>query len=68
MIWDCAAGQAIIEAAGGVLQTDGTSLICDCKGKLKLDGFIAARTPPLAARLIATLRELETTSAVAAQQ
>ncbi|WP_246798404.1 inositol monophosphatase family protein [Rhizobium leguminosarum] len=68
MIWDCAAGQAIIEAAGGVLQTDGTSLICDCKGKLKLDGFIAARTLPLAARLIATLRELETTSAVAAQQ
>ncbi|MCA2411854.1 3'(2'),5'-bisphosphate nucleotidase CysQ [Rhizobium leguminosarum bv. viciae 248] len=63
-----AAGQAIIEAAGGVLQTDGTSLICDCKGKLKLNGFIAARTPPLAARLIATLRELETTSAVAAQQ
>ncbi|WP_244665945.1 inositol monophosphatase family protein [Rhizobium ruizarguesonis] len=50
MIWDCAAGQAIIEAAGGVvLQTDGTSLICDCKGKLTLDGFIAARTPPLAA-------------------
>ncbi|WSH65140.1 3'(2'),5'-bisphosphate nucleotidase CysQ [Rhizobium ruizarguesonis] len=69
MIWDCAAGQAIIEAAGGVvLQTDGTSLICDCKGKLKLDGFIAARTPQLAARLIATLRELETTSAVATQQ
>ncbi|MGO4118587.1 3'(2'),5'-bisphosphate nucleotidase CysQ family protein [Rhizobium ruizarguesonis] len=69
MIWDCAAGQAIIEAAGGVvLQTDGTSLTCDGKGKLKLDGFIAARTPQLAARLIATLRELETTSAVATQQ
>ncbi|MBY5323777.1 3'(2'),5'-bisphosphate nucleotidase CysQ family protein [Rhizobium leguminosarum] len=63
MIWDCAAGQAIIEAAGGVvLQTDGTSLSCDCKGKLKQNGFIAARTPQLAARLIATMRELETTS------
>ncbi|EJC63608.1 3'(2'),5'-bisphosphate nucleotidase CysQ [Rhizobium sp. 1AS11] len=69
MIWDCAAGQAIIEAAGGVvLQTDGTSLSCNCTGKLKQDGFIAARTPQLAARLIATIRELEITSAVATQQ
>ncbi|MBB4510452.1 3'-phosphoadenosine 5'-phosphosulfate (PAPS) 3'-phosphatase [Rhizobium leguminosarum] len=69
MIWDCAAGQAIIEAVGGVvLQTDGTSLSCNCTGKLKQDGFIAARTPQLAARLIATIRELEITSAVATQQ
>lgn len=69
MIWDCAAGQAIIEAAGGVvLQADGSPLSYDRNPKRRVSGFIAARTPQLAAWLIATLRELEAKSMITAQQ
>ena len=66
MIWDCAAGQAIIEAAGGaVLQADGSSLGYRSNRAQKVDGFIAARTPQLAARVVAAMKALETGTGVA---
>ncbi|NLS20399.1 3'(2'),5'-bisphosphate nucleotidase CysQ [Rhizobium sp. P40RR-XXII] len=58
MIWDCAAGQALVEATGGVvLRTDGSPLLTAGCSSMRIDGFIAARTPQLAARLIKTMQE-----------
>lgn len=66
MIWDCAAGQAIIEAAGGVvLQADGSSLGYRSSRTQKVDGFIAARTPQLAARAVTAMKALETEKGIA---
>lgn len=49
MIWDCAAGLALVEAAGGfVLRTDGSPLLEGTSRTLKIDGFIAGRTPQFA--------------------
>lgn len=59
MIWDCAAGLALVEAAGGgVLRTDGLPLLERANTPLKIDGFIAARTPQLAKQLIVAAQEL----------
>ncbi|MBB6303740.1 3'(2'),5'-bisphosphate nucleotidase CysQ family protein [Rhizobium leucaenae] len=61
MIWDCAAGQAIIEAAGGVvLRADGSPLSYQQNPTSKVSGFVAARTPQLAAQVIAAIRQLDT--------
>lgn len=61
MTWDCAAGQAIVEAAGGVvLQADGTPISYLPTPKHKVNGFVAARTTQLAMPLIAALNGLET--------
>lgn len=61
MIWDCAAGQAMIEAAGGaVLRADGSALRYQEDQTSKVSGFIADRTPQLAMRVIAAIRQLET--------
>jgi 3'(2'), 5'-bisphosphate nucleotidase len=69
MIWDCAAGQAIVEAAGGmVLQADGAPLGYGHDRKRRVDGFIAARTPQIAARLIAAMKTLEIGPIIAAPQ
>jgi 3'(2'), 5'-bisphosphate nucleotidase len=58
MLWDCAAGQALVEAAGGaVLRTDGYPLLGGHCSSFKIDGFIAARTPQLAVQLLKTMRE-----------
>jgi len=66
MIWDCAAGQAIIEAAGGaVLQADGSSLAYRSNRAQKVDGFIAARTHELAARVVTAMKAFETGTGVA---
>ncbi len=66
MIWDCAAGQALVEAAGGaVLRVDGSPLLASGRLALGIDGFIAARTPQLAARLIETARETTLSKATA---
>ena len=52
MLWDCAAGLALVEAAGGaVLRTDGSPLLGEKRRALRIDGFIAARTPQLAQRI-----------------
>jgi 3'(2'), 5'-bisphosphate nucleotidase len=49
MIWDCAAGLALIEAAGGVvLRTDGSPLLEGTSRTPKIDGFVAALTPQFA--------------------
>jgi 3'(2'),5'-bisphosphate nucleotidase len=58
--WDTAAGQAVLEAAGGVVVThDGAPLRCgeDANGFIN-PGFIAAASPGLAARTIAAVRNL----------
>ncbi|MBW9052354.1 3'(2'),5'-bisphosphate nucleotidase CysQ family protein [Rhizobium mesosinicum] len=66
MIWDCAAGQAIIEAAGGtVLRADGSSLAYRFNRTRKVDGFIAARTPELAAHVVTAMKALQTGNGVA---
>ena len=49
MLWDCAAGIALVEAAGGfVRRTDGSPLLEARSRTLKIDGFVAGRTPQLA--------------------
>lgn len=54
MIWDSAAGQALIEATGGVvLRPNGSPLVYS--GSLKNQGFIAARTRSLAERALASI-------------
>jgi 3'(2'), 5'-bisphosphate nucleotidase len=69
MAWDRAAGQAIVEAAGGVvLQADGSPLRYGPDRNVKVDGFFATRTPQLAERVIAAIRTLESGSAVAFPQ
>ncbi|WP_080761312.1 inositol monophosphatase family protein [Rhizobium rhizogenes] len=49
MIWDCAAGQALISAVGGaVLQPDGEPLRYDSgRGKM-VDGFMASASEEFA--------------------
>jgi 3'(2'), 5'-bisphosphate nucleotidase len=53
MAWDTAAGQALLEAAGGaVVRPDGTRLLCSRAAGLRNRGFIAARSGAIAARAI----------------
>ena len=60
MIWDCAAGQAIVEAAGGaVLRPDGQPLSWTEDTAPRVDGFIAAGTKSLTARLIDVLHAVK---------
>ena len=59
MTWDCAASQALVEATGGVvLGTDGSPLLALGCSSIRIDGFIASRTPQLAAQLIKTMQEI----------
>ena len=60
--WDTAAGQAVLEAAGGVvLDLDGASLTCGHPDRKFLNGpFVAAATRSLADRAIAEIRALTT--------
>jgi 3'(2'), 5'-bisphosphate nucleotidase len=60
MIWDCAAGQAIVEAAGGaVLRPNGQPLSWTEDTAPRVDGFIAAGTKSLTARLIDVLHAVK---------
>ncbi len=53
MVWDCAAGQALVEATGGaVLGPDGLPLQIGNRSTLRIESFVAARTPQLAAQII----------------
>jgi 3'(2'),5'-bisphosphate nucleotidase len=58
--WDSAAGQAVLEAAGGVVwDLDGRPLSCGHREKAFLNGFfIAAAGPELANRALAEMRRL----------
>lgn len=58
--WDTAAGQAVLEAAGGVvLGLDGKPLTCGHLDRRFLNGpFVAAATPALAQRALHELAEL----------
>lgn len=57
MIWDCVAGQALVEATGGfVLRSDGSLLQEGRHAALRIDSVIAARTPQLAAQIIDAAR------------
>lgn len=58
--WDTAAGQAVLEAAGGVvLGLDGKALSCGHASKRFLNGpFVAAASRALADRALAELRDL----------
>ena len=57
MAWDSAAGQALIEAAGGaVLQPDSSRLAYSLSANLRNEGFLAARTPTLARRAAELIR------------
>jgi 3'(2'), 5'-bisphosphate nucleotidase len=56
MLWDVAAGQAVIEAAGGVVVgLDGTPLRYDPRRNLRNPSFIAARTPEAASQALRTM-------------
>jgi 3'(2'), 5'-bisphosphate nucleotidase len=47
MLWDVAAGDAVLRAAGGaVLGTDGRPMRYNCAGDLKNGGFVAWGRPP----------------------
>jgi 3'(2'), 5'-bisphosphate nucleotidase len=60
MSWDSAAGQALIEAAGGVvLRLDGTRLRCSSDIEASIEGFIAAGSRNLAEHALTTLRALQ---------
>ncbi|MEF3130987.1 3'(2'),5'-bisphosphate nucleotidase CysQ [Rhizobium sp. 268] len=60
MVWDCAAGQAIVEAAGGVvLGLDGNRLRYDRSEAGRVEGLVAARSGEVAARVLAASRSLE---------
>ncbi|WP_245472345.1 3'(2'),5'-bisphosphate nucleotidase CysQ family protein [Rhizobium jaguaris] len=49
MIWDCAAGQALIGAVGGVvLRPDGKQLQCDLEDGTMIEGFVPSATAELA--------------------
>jgi 3'(2'), 5'-bisphosphate nucleotidase len=53
MTWDVAAGQALVEAAGGLmLRPDGSRLSHSIAEGWRNSGFIAARTPALAERAL----------------
>jgi 3'(2'), 5'-bisphosphate nucleotidase len=53
MTWDVAAGQALVEAAGGLmLRPDGSRLSHSIAEGWRISGFIAARTPALAERAL----------------
>jgi 3'(2'), 5'-bisphosphate nucleotidase len=53
MTWDVAAGQALVEAAGGLmLRPDGSRLSHSVAQGWRNSGFIAARTPALAERAL----------------
>ncbi|CEO91737.1 3'(2'), 5'-bisphosphate nucleotidase [Sinorhizobium fredii] len=54
MIWDSAAGQALIEATGGVVLRPNGSPLVYC-GSLINRGFVAARTRSLAAKALASI-------------
>ena len=58
--WDTAAGQAVLEAAGGVvLNLDGTPLSCGHPERKFLNGyFVAAATQDLAQRALAEMQRL----------
>jgi 3'(2'), 5'-bisphosphate nucleotidase len=57
--WDTAAGQAILEAAGGALLTvDGAPLTYGARGDYLNPSFVAASTAELARRAAAAIREL----------
>ena len=58
--WDTAAGQAVLEAAGGVvLNLDGTPLSCGHPDRKFLNGFfVAAASADLAHRALAEMRGL----------
>jgi 3'(2'), 5'-bisphosphate nucleotidase len=59
MIWDCAAGQAIIDAAGGlVLKVDGSPLRYPHGQAPKINGFVAVRTPELGAHVLDAIQKL----------
>ncbi|MBX4893235.1 3'(2'),5'-bisphosphate nucleotidase CysQ family protein [Rhizobium bangladeshense] len=59
MVWDCAPGQAIIEAAGGVvLRLDNSRMRYDRCAAGRVEGLVAARTSELAARALAVFRGL----------
>lgn len=58
MLWDVAAGQAILEAIGGVIvDLDGRPLKYEPTASLKNPHFIAARTPELAALALEKIAE-----------
>ncbi|AFL54852.1 3'(2'),5'-bisphosphate nucleotidase CysQ [Sinorhizobium fredii] len=60
MVWDSAAGQALIEAAGGVvLRPDGIRL--PYLAEMKNEGFVAACTISLAERVLMLIRSLRNT-------
>ncbi|WP_042777892.1 inositol monophosphatase family protein [Sinorhizobium fredii] len=60
MVWDSAAGQALSEAAGGVvLRPDGIRL--PYLAELKNEGFVAACTISLAERVLMLIRSLRNT-------
>ena len=53
MAWDTAAGQALVEATGGVVvRPDGSRLTCSRAQGLRNEGFVAARTEEMALRAI----------------
>jgi 3'(2'), 5'-bisphosphate nucleotidase len=58
--WDTAAGQAVLEAAGGVVwDLEGTPLTCGHRDRAFLNGyFIAAAAPELAQKALAEMRRL----------
>ncbi|MBX4952152.1 3'(2'),5'-bisphosphate nucleotidase CysQ [Rhizobium binae] len=59
MVWDCAAGQAIVEAAGGVvLGLDGSKVNYGPSEAGRVEGLVAARTTGLAARVLAASKNL----------
>jgi 3'(2'), 5'-bisphosphate nucleotidase len=58
MLWDVAAGQAVVEAAGGVVLTlDGVALRYDPKRSLKNPSFIAAGSLQIAGSGLKALRQ-----------
>jgi 3'(2'),5'-bisphosphate nucleotidase len=58
--WDTAAGQAVLEAAGGVvLRLDGRPLTCGNAGDKFLNPpFVAAASPAMAARALSEIRKI----------
>ena len=58
--WDTAAGQALVEATGGMVVTPGGArLACSPANGLRNEAFVAARTPELAKRALAALHGLQ---------
>lgn len=57
MAWDTAAGQALVEAAGGVVLDVSGSRLAYRPGQLRNDGFIAARTAGLAEEGLRQVRQ-----------